>query len=487
MHFLQKLFYLFSIVVVATFICCTDKTEDFSTSPSDILTFSHDTLTFDTVFSKIGSTTKTLMVYNPNNKPLQISSIELTSGGQTGFRINVDGFSGTSFKQVEIQAKDSMYVFVEVTLDPNNTDNPMLMEDEITFVTNTVIQKVTLEAYGQDAYIWKGKIIEESTSLTAEKPYLIYDSLFVKEGITLQMEEGTRIYMHDKAEIIISGSLKIKGTLQNPVTIRGDRLDNMFTDLPYDKNPGQWDGIYFSKTSFENEIDYAHIRNGIYGLYFEESQPDQSKLIIKNTVLTNTNGNLFTAINCNIQGENCEFSNAGGALLALNGGKYQFIQCTLANYFAWDIHTSRSLTLRNSKKDKDNNTVILPLSQADFLNCIIYGSGNGKSEIGLYPVNQSTYPEATFNYKIDYSLIKVNQDSINTNFVTNCILNKDPKFKTIDNKTLTYDFRLDSISPAINVASPTIASQVPYDMNGISRFLDEGPDMGAYEWISDKK
>lgn len=484
MNIFRNSFFLIMIVWIGSFVACNDGAENFSTSPGDVLSFSHDTLTFDTVFSQIGSTTKRIMVYNHNSKPLRITSIDLASGGQTGFRLNVDGMRGNHFEQVEIQAKDSLYIFVEVTVDPNNVDNPVLIEDSVVFLTNSVKQQVLLEAYGQDAYIWKGKILEESTILTGNKPYLIYDSLFVKEGATLQIDPGSRIYMHNLAEIIVSGSLKINGTLDKPVTIRGDRLDNMFTDIPYDRFSGQWGGIYFSKTSYNNEINYAHIRNGIYGLYFEESEPQQSKLIIKNTVLTNTDRTLFSAINCHIEGENCEFSNSGGALISLNGGKYKFVQCTLANYFPWAVRSTRSLTLYNGKKDENNQVVVFPLVQADFLNCIIYGAGSVRSEIGLYPLNSSTYPEATFDYRIDYSLIKVQQDSINTNLVTNCILNKDPVFMKIDNRLFVYDFRLDSVSPGINVADPVIASQSPYDMNNINRFSDGGPDMGAYEWIS---
>ncbi len=476
--------FLFIIIIslfTGSFIACDDNYEDYSTSPNDVLSFSTDTLSFDTIISTIGSRTKKFMIYNHNSKPLQISTIYLAGAGNSGFRLNVDGKSGSSFSNVEIRSEDSLYVFVETTLKENSTNNPIVMLDSIIFQTNTVNQKVILQAYGQDAYIWKkGAVIETDSILKNDKPYLIYDSLVVRKNTTLIIPEGITIYMHDRAKIEIYGTLKILGSREKPVTIRGERMDYLL-GISYDKLPGQWNGIRFYEESYENEINYAHIRNGIHGMALDSSNLDRSKLKLYNSVLTNVYYKLFNAVHCSIEAGNCEFSNAGESLVSLNGGKYKFTQCTLANYFVWSSRKSASLQFKNYKKDGET-VVPLPLSQADFFNCIVYGSNT--SEISTDAADAAKNPGIDFNYHMDYCLIKMKYEDLSTTYITNYILNKDPQFKTIDRENYVYDFRLDTGSPAIDSGSSSYVTPVfSTDMNGIPRSTGENPDRGAYEWI----
>ncbi|MDV7394966.1 hypothetical protein RZS08_26510, partial [Arthrospira platensis SPKY1] len=83
------------------------------------LAFSTDTLRFDTVFTELGSSTRILKVYNTYGQFLRISSISFATGESTRFRMNVDGLPGEFFEDVEIAPNDSIYVFVEVTIDPD--------------------------------------------------------------------------------------------------------------------------------------------------------------------------------------------------------------------------------------------------------------------------------------------------------------------------------------------------------------------------------
>ena len=46
----------------------------------------------------------------------EIGSIELNQGNDSQFRLNVDGMHGQDFNDVEILAKDNIYVFIETTL-----------------------------------------------------------------------------------------------------------------------------------------------------------------------------------------------------------------------------------------------------------------------------------------------------------------------------------------------------------------------------------
>ena len=96
--------------IVLNLLSCDGLDENYSSNPNHRLSFSVDTLSFDTVFTTIGSATKEFMIYNRNDQPLLISEIMLASGEETGFRINVDGRKGDHFQNVRIQADDSLYV-----------------------------------------------------------------------------------------------------------------------------------------------------------------------------------------------------------------------------------------------------------------------------------------------------------------------------------------------------------------------------------------
>ena len=248
-------FITLTLLVGSLLTSCID--DDFTTNPSHILAFSTDTVAFDTVFTTIGTSTRSFRIYNPNKKLLNISSIKLADAERSGFHINVDGMSGDQFTDVEIRGKDSLYIFVEANIDPTNQDNPIFIVDSIVFLTNGVQQDVKLTAYGQDVIIKRGETLTADTRLTAERPYLIYDSLVVAPGATLHIEPGARVHFHHKASLLVQGRLQAEGSIENQIQIRGDRLDRLFADLPYDNLGGQWGGIRFYPESFGNKIAYA--------------------------------------------------------------------------------------------------------------------------------------------------------------------------------------------------------------------------------------
>jgi len=118
------------VFLFSTLSCRKDRIIDDATAK---LSFSTDTLTFDTVFTKVGSTTGYIKAYNNHNETINISYVQLVGGSASQFRINVDGTSGVVVNDITILPKDSMYVFIEVTVDPNNDANPFFLEDEIRF------------------------------------------------------------------------------------------------------------------------------------------------------------------------------------------------------------------------------------------------------------------------------------------------------------------------------------------------------------------
>ncbi|WP_368110022.1 hypothetical protein, partial [Bacteroides salyersiae] len=360
---------LFLLASLILFPACDD--ENFSADPSLALSFSQDTLRMDTILAGIGTSTHILKVYNRNKESLIISSIVLADAANSGFRINVDGMKGNSFYDVEIRSKDSLYVFIEATLAPQDSDEPVFRKDSIVFITNTNRQNVKLLAYGQDFVSLRQKEITQDTLISSARPIVIYDSLSVKEGARLTIGAGTRFYFHGKSSIQVHGQLVAEGTLEAPVVFRGDRTDKMFSNLPYDRLPGQWDGIRFHTSSYDNSLNFVDIHGGIYGIRCDSSAIDQKKLTLTNSVIRQVSGNGLEMTSCQASIGNCEISNAGKNCVSLLGGNYKFVHCTLANYYSWDIKQGVALALKN-----ESGEIAYPIINAAFHNCIIAGSSN---------------------------------------------------------------------------------------------------------------
>jgi hypothetical protein len=490
----RGIFFSFFLLLLATSWACRDDFEDYSKNPRDLLLFSVDTLRFDTVLSTVNTPFKTFMVYNKNEKALLISSIKLKNAGESGFKINVDGMAGAEFKDVEIRANDSIYILVDIKPGKQGNNQPVIINDYIEFLTNGQQQNVVLEACGQDVVIWKGFSINYNAVLSNLKPFLIYDSLVIEKGCVVDVKEGTTFYMHKNAEIIVKGTLRLNGTFENPVVIRGNRTDALLGIL-YDLIPGQWGGIRFTATSFNNVFEYVRIRNGTSGMILEPSSPDVSKLSMKQVKLTNFKGSLLHSVNCRVTAENCEFSNAQKTLLTLIGGNYTFVHCTMANYYpsakeaGWGNSDNETVQLLTYQTDKEGDTTHYSIEQAGFYNSIIWGMKDGTSS----KLQLATSGDAFINYYFENCLINADATNDDVNdpsivpMVVNCVIDKNPGF--LDTSPLKdgkdefiFDFRIDSVSPARNVASQRIAARIPYDMNGVSRLLDDGPDMGAYEY-----
>ena len=487
-----------------------DDINDYSVSPNHLLSFSTDTLSFDTVFTTVGSTTNYFMIYNRNSEALKIERIVLAGGGRNGFRINVDGRKGSNFADIPIWKNDSLYVAVEVTVNPNDENSPFVMYDSVVFITNGRSQQVLLEAYGQNAHILKGGItFSVDTTLTADQPYLIYDSVHIPENVTVEIAKGASFYMHKGAKWLIEGTLKTYGTQSEPVVLRADRLNNFSTILSYDNISAQWDGMYFGASSFDNELNYTQIRNGISGLTFEESTPDRKKIDIRHSQINNMDGNVLWAVNCHIEASDTEFSNASDYLVMLSGGKYQFTHCTMANYMqgAMISHNRtrffQTLTLADNifypgeNGEEDNHT--FPLLQAFFDNCIIDGSLSPDTarkyggEIAFSTGNDFIDGnDEQFNYRFNHCVIKtkkVDNERFNETIFIENMKDEDTKYlrngKNEDNNyDYIYDFRLADESLGIGKADRSVTEQFPVDRYGVERLTGEfGPSIGAYEYV----
>ncbi len=476
--------YLLILLLGILFTC---KKEDFYTDSSAILGFSTDTVTFDTIFTTIGSATKNFRVYNPYNRPINISSVYLAGGDNSYFRLNVDGVKGKRADNVEIYSKDSLYIFVEVTLDPNMKNAPLIIKDSIIFNVNGNQQNIKLIAFGQDVHLINGEYIPTQT-WTADKPYLIYNSAAIDKNDVLTVDAGSKIYFHGtNSSLLVMGTLRVLGTKDNPVIFQGDRLEHF-----YDNVAGQWGTIVIFPDSYDNEINYAIIKNPIAGIqvgfYNDYSEPS---LTIRNTIIQNASYAGIYAFGAKIEAGNTVFANCGGAAIScLRGGEYNFYQCTVSNRDTpFNPRVAASVILTNrilvDELDSATNTYIKAvydgdLKSAGFYNSIIYGSLI--NEVSLVDNKQNQ-----FEYMFDHCLVKNDPDSLestNTDHFNAVVFNKYPKFISDDWDKI--NLQLDTLSPAKDAGSIGLINTKPwleYDYNGNSRVADGKPDLGAYERI----
>ena len=238
MKLLPRLFIGFLFLVFILFSKC--KKDDLFVESGGTLEFSTDTVLFDTVFTTVGSTTEYLKVYNRENRSVRISSLFIEQGSQSQYRINVDGIPGSEHTDVVIGPKDSMYIFIEVTVDPNNSNTPLILEDNLVFVTNGEEQRVNLAAWGRDAY-FHGNLgslftLDCDEIWNSDKPHVIYGLVAVDSCCTLTINQGTEVYFHNNSSLLVyKGTLNVNGTTTSRVTFQGDRLESFYDDVA-----GQW-------------------------------------------------------------------------------------------------------------------------------------------------------------------------------------------------------------------------------------------------------
>lgn len=469
----------FGILVVfllASFGC---ERDNFSSSPSLKLSFSADTVMFDTVFTKIGSSTRHVKVYNRSKHDVNISSIELAGGSSSYYRLNIDGVAAPSLSNVPLRNGDSLYVFVEVTVDPTNQNAPLLIADSIVFRTNGNVQDVNLIAWGQDVHLFAADTLKQNTIFTADKPYLIYDYLWVPNGIELQVEEGAALYFHNTAQLVVSGSLKVHGAAGNPVIFQGDRLEDY-----YQNKAGQWGGIHLAAGSVDNRIDWAEIRNAIIGLMVDTVYNSNPTLVMSSTKIENMSYIGLWGRGARIEVSNSLIGNAAQVSLALTlGGNYKFYQTTIANYWSQFKYRNGPAVLLNNyyqyKLNPDADQWLVDprdLTEATFKNCIIYGTRNEELTLD-YKFNGSPV-DALMEYSFENCIVKVPDSFLSAPKFQN-VTNKDPKFISPSE----LNFRLDTLSPAKDFGLIGVGLAYPFDLDNNSRTADTAPDLGAYERI----
>ncbi|MEO6844351.1 MAG: hypothetical protein ABI184_04200, partial [Ginsengibacter sp.] len=358
----------FIFIILSAFIFFSCKKDSFITSPNASLYTSADTLSFDTVFTTVGSITQSFKIFNNNNQKLRLSQVKLSGGPSSPFKMNVDGTATSEIDNVEIDANDSLYVFVQVNVNPNSDSLPFILSDSIQIVYNGNIKLVQLQAYGQNAVFLKKQILNGNITWNKSLPYVIIGGVQLDTNAVLNISPGTKIYLHADAPFLVDGTLKANGTKENPVIFSGDRLDPDYKDLP-----ASWPGIFFRSTSENNFLKHTIIQNAYQGVIAQAlSTTANPKVNLSQCIINNIYDAGILAINTTFYSDNSLISNCGSNIEIEYGGDYRFINCTVASYGNGNIiHKNPVLQLSDYITQGVSNSTA-PLN-AFFQNCIFWG------------------------------------------------------------------------------------------------------------------
>ncbi len=514
--------YLSAFLLLAIIILWSSCRNDFESSPSTgNLQFSKDTLFLDTIFTNIGSSTYHFKVYNRTNEDLTVPFISLERGESSSYRLNVDGVPGKSFENIQVLAKDSIFIFVETTTDIAQQTNEVefLYTDRVIFDPNGNQQDVDLVTLVKDAVFLfpsrnnltgeketlvlgeddngeeiriEGFFLEDDElNFTSEKPYVIYGYAAIPSDKTLTIDAGARVHFHKNSGIIAANNatLLVNGepsadpeAMENEVIFESDRLESAFSDVP-----GQWGLIWLTAGSTGHVINHATIKNGTVGILMDSNDGGTDPtLTITNTQIYNNSAYGILARTGNILGENVVINNSGiSSLYCSFGGTYNFDHCTFANYWNSGFRDTPSVFIDNIFSVRDDNGTITEvleedLTAANFTNCIIYGNEN--LELEFLKGEQGK----NFNYNFKNCLIRFNDfsnqfddnelyDFTNTSLFESVILNEDPDFKEPFDNLLNI-----GEESAANGQATTPSMGV--DILGTMRDTS-APDIGAYESV----
>ncbi|HUR30530.1 MAG TPA: right-handed parallel beta-helix repeat-containing protein [Saprospiraceae bacterium] len=484
------IYFLLSALTVG--LCLTScYKEKFTTDPNDVVTFSTDTLSFDTVLTSISTVTRYFKVYNPNNLSIEIEEIKLTGEHAGLFRLNVDGMMGDVIRNITIRPNDSIYVFAEATIDPDQPESisPFVIESEIEFTTNGNSQKVLMIAWGQNANYIPGPHTPNRISiLTCDlgeelwddpKPYVLYGTLLI-DSCTLVLPPGTRLYVHGGIAnnqigiynegliyTLPHGRINALGTVTKPVIIRDDRIEP--------DHEGEWAGIRLGPESGPHQFSHCILTSGIVGI----SSDSASNVSIDHCVIAFTGGPGFFGRHSSAKISNSLFYENGTQSVALTyGGNYEITYCTMANF-----GNDREALLMNNFFCSDLLcTEGTQINKLDALvrNSIIVGSSSDE----LWMVDAFDPAGEMFDVTMQNNIVVVedllDSDNYPAFFETIC----SNCFEWMFSDTLfvdmnKYDYHLDTASVAEMKAIPIPGFIDDLDGNLRDVLL---PDIGCYEF-----
>ena len=448
-------------------VSCT-KVDKFTTDIRYGISFSSDTIAFDTVFTSAGSSTKRVSVYNSSKYSLRLKAY-LAGGEQSPFRLNADGESGTVFDDLAIWPNDSLSVFVSVTIDPRDSDLPFFVQDSVIFALESGGEyKLLLTAFGQDAVILRCVEFSSDTTLSAARPYIVFDSLCIGSGARLTINPGARLCFHKDAFIKCNGAINASGTADSVICFSTDRLDEIYNGLKFRLLPGMWGGIRLENVTDTCLFGFCNIQGAetaISNVADSLSAPFLS-LKLDCSVIHNNSGYCVYAQNTDMLIQNCQVTNAAENCLHVErSGKVVSEQSTFANFYPFASCGSAVL--------------VDSTDECSFTGCIITGMSNNELSV-----------TSGSNVSLGNTLAMV-RDTAVLALASDCVFetadsgkSQDKNFRNIDHINFVYNFELNPESPAVGLVKIPLSD---CDLKGRPRYTGAWApsSAGCYEYTNE--
>lgn len=459
----------------------------FSDDPSLKLSYSRTEVFFDSTFTQIGTPTEVFVVRNKTKENLLLDKVFLGAGAASRFRLVVDGEPGATVEDIEIAAGDSIYIFVEATIDPNGNTGSLFEMDSVLFSYNGNLDAVQLIAAGNNAiYLYPNDTLTLSNGGTFAYrricnetwvpgvPYVIIGRAIVDSDCQLTIEAGTQVHFFKNSDLWVfqDGTLQVLGAQNNPVLMTGTNSMTATGEIP-----GQWNGIVFFDGKTDNLIRHTKIKNATIGInmqpldFYDVGSP--RKVTLENVIIENMSSLGIYAQSFNFDAVNVRVSNCGqGGVACIFGGQYNFMHCTLANFWPGTGRPNPTLLVGNGFKR--NDTLFANDLQLRMYNSVV--TGNQLNELVLDSVGGSA-----FDYRFENSAFTLDTDyDPPTNKFFNILKNVDYKFSG----PTWNDYRLLEGSPLIDAGNINFTqsnSKAWFDLEGHNRLTDGKPDIGALE------
>lgn len=472
----QILTYILAIITICVASSCSEN-EEFTSTPSSRLTFSTDTITFDTLFRTLPSPTKRLIVFNNNSKGVKISNVALETKDSQLFRMNVDGVSGNSIDNVEIYGKDSIFIFIETTMKEEHEELVKHYSDRIIFTfENGMRQAVVIEASSMNATFLNHEVIASDTVFDDALPYVVYDSLVVAEEATLTLKAGSALYFHNEANLIVRGKLIVEGELGKEVIFRGDRTDWLLPGTSYDMIDNTWGGIRLTPECKGCEMNYADVHGGVYGI---DCDSINGTLTITNSYIHNVGGNALRINRTKAHIANTELNNSLGYCALIVNSDTEFYHCTLAQFYAWSYDRKNALLVVQNA-DEETDITDNSYFKNNFYNCFVTGYADDE----VFAEFDATKSELGLHF---YSSV-LNTDISDDKYFTDCVKIEFEDDDMFHNNTFAQrhnrlsPYMPDSASVAIGKGNFVYCKDYPKDRFGEER-TEGRVDAGCYQYV----
>lgn len=385
-----------SVIVMILPLCTMSCVKDgYADEKSVRLEFSADTVCFDTVFTTVATITQQVKVYNRSSSDIELSAVTLKHGRQSRFRLNVDGDTSMVARRVELQAGDSLFIFVQANINPNDESEPFICTDSILFSNG---QYLPLAAWGRNAVYHRIPAGDDSSwfcridcaAWRHDRPHVILDPVAVLDGNILNLQAGDELHFADRPRKLANGetintmliidsnaTLIANGTAEKPILFTSLRHDPWYRNMP-----GQWQTVWFYNYSTGNVIDHAVVENAVGGL---RCYP-QAQLAVSNTVVRNCSDAGIIGQDATITGSNLLVYDCFSSVVLIGGGNYSFGSSTFADYWNYRDHSRDTASVIIS-----NYFLLSPTEayvdhmRALFNNCIVYGSWT-RGEVAVTPM-----------------------------------------------------------------------------------------------------